>query len=64
MSLGNLAEEFRREPFDPGNRFSVPWATGTTGIGYDSTVFDETARLERVPRSGAPGGDDDPRRDA
>ena len=40
VSLGNLAEEFRREPFDPGNRFSVPWATGTTGIGYDSTVFD------------------------
>ena len=40
VSLGNLAEEFRREPFDPGNRFSVPWATGTTGIGYDSTAFD------------------------
>ncbi len=41
VSLGNLAEEFRREPFDPGNRFSVPWATGTTGIGYDTTAFDE-----------------------
>ena len=41
VSLGNLAEEFRREPFDPGNRFSVPWATGTTGIGYDATVFDD-----------------------
>lgn len=41
VSLGNLAEEYRREPFDPGNRFSMPWATGTTGIGYDSTVFDE-----------------------
>jgi spermidine/putrescine transport system substrate-binding protein len=41
VSLGNLAEEFRKEPFDPGNRFSVPWATGTTGIGYDTTVFTE-----------------------
>ncbi len=41
VSLGNLAEEFRKEPFDPGNRFSVPWATGTTGIGYDTTAFDE-----------------------
>jgi spermidine/putrescine transport system substrate-binding protein len=41
VGTGNLAEEFRREPFDPGNRFSVPWATGTTGIGYDRTVFDE-----------------------
>jgi spermidine/putrescine transport system substrate-binding protein len=40
-SLGNLAPAFRQEPFDPGNRFSVPWASGTTGIGYDSTVFAE-----------------------
>ncbi|HEY7659935.1 MAG TPA: spermidine/putrescine ABC transporter substrate-binding protein [Actinomycetota bacterium] len=39
-SLDNLAEEFRQEPFDPGNRFSVPWATGTTGIGYDTTALD------------------------
>ena len=41
VSLGNLADEYRKEPFDPGNRFSVPWATGTTGIGYDATAFDE-----------------------
>jgi spermidine/putrescine transport system substrate-binding protein len=41
VSLGNLAEDFRKEPFDPGNRFSVPWATGTTGIGYDTTAFAE-----------------------
>ncbi|MGZ8571088.1 MAG: ABC transporter substrate-binding protein [Actinomycetota bacterium] len=41
VSLGNLAEQFREEPFDPGNRFSVPWATGTTGIGFDITVFSE-----------------------
>jgi spermidine/putrescine transport system substrate-binding protein len=38
-NLSNLDEVFRREEFDPGNRFSVPWATGTTGIGYDTTVF-------------------------
>jgi spermidine/putrescine transport system substrate-binding protein len=38
-NLANLDEVFRREEFDPGNRFSVPWATGTTGIGYDATVF-------------------------
>jgi spermidine/putrescine transport system substrate-binding protein len=38
-NLANLADVFRREEFDPGNRFSVPWATGTTGIGYDTTVF-------------------------
>ncbi|HLF42389.1 MAG TPA: spermidine/putrescine ABC transporter substrate-binding protein [Acidimicrobiia bacterium] len=38
-NLSNLDDVFRREEFDPGNRFSVPWATGTTGIGYDTTVF-------------------------
>ena len=38
-NLDNLDPAFRKEPFDPGNRFSVPWATGTTGIGYDSRVF-------------------------
>jgi putrescine transport system substrate-binding protein len=40
-NLGNLAPEFRNEGFDPGNRYTVPWATGTTGIGYDTTVFPE-----------------------
>ncbi len=40
-SLDNLAPAFRAEPFDPGNRFSVPWATGTTGIGFDTTVFEQ-----------------------
>jgi spermidine/putrescine transport system substrate-binding protein len=40
-NLDNLDDAFRRESFDPGNRFSVPWATGTTGVGYDSTVFSE-----------------------
>jgi spermidine/putrescine-binding protein len=39
--LGSLAPEFRTMASDPGNRFSVPWATGTTGIGYDTTVFPE-----------------------
>lgn len=41
VSLANLVPEYRAEPFDPGNRFSVPWATGTTGIGYDGSVFKE-----------------------
>ncbi|MDP9143432.1 MAG: extracellular solute-binding protein [Actinomycetota bacterium] len=39
-NLSNLADEFRRAEFDPGNRFSVPWATGTTGIGFDISIFD------------------------
>jgi spermidine/putrescine-binding protein len=39
--LGNLDEVYRALPLDPGNRFAIPWATGTTGIGYDTTVFAE-----------------------
>jgi len=39
--LANLAPEFRELEVDPGNRYSIPWATGTTGIGYDRTVFAE-----------------------
>jgi spermidine/putrescine-binding protein len=40
-SLDNLRPDLREAGFDPGNRYSVPWATGTTGIGYDSAVFSE-----------------------
>lgn len=39
--LANLDESFRSLEVDPGNRYAVPWATGSTGIGYDATVFAE-----------------------
>ncbi|GIF13833.1 polyamine ABC transporter substrate-binding protein [Actinoplanes teichomyceticus] len=31
----NAAAKYREESFDPGNVFSVPWASGITGIAYD-----------------------------
>ncbi len=34
-NLANLAERFHNAPYDPGNKFSVPYQWGTTGIGYD-----------------------------
>lgn len=37
----NLGAAFRSLDFDRGNRYSIPWATGTTGIGYDTRVFPE-----------------------
>jgi len=40
-NLNNLEPAYRAEAFDPGNRYTVPWATGTTGIGYDTSVFPE-----------------------
>ena len=31
----NAAPKYRNAPYDPGNRFSVPYQSGITGIGYD-----------------------------
>ena len=30
--LKNLAPDFLNQPFDPGNRYSIPWMSGTVGI--------------------------------
>ncbi len=40
-NLKNLAEEWRNVPFDPGNKYCVPYQWGTTGIGYLSDQIDE-----------------------
>jgi spermidine/putrescine-binding protein len=33
----NLDERFRNAAYDPGNKYSIPWQWGTTGIGFDKT---------------------------
>jgi spermidine/putrescine transport system substrate-binding protein len=33
----NAGAAYKKEAFDPGNVYSVPWATGVTGIAYDIT---------------------------
>lgn len=38
-NLKNLAPEFRNMPFDPGNKFSVPWLAGFVGIVYNAEVL-------------------------
>jgi spermidine/putrescine-binding protein len=38
-SLDVFRPDVLTRPFDPKNEWSVPWATGTTGIGYDLDVF-------------------------
>jgi spermidine/putrescine-binding protein len=45
-ALAALGPAYRTMDFDPGNRFCVPWATGSTGIGYDTTVFAEPPTWE------------------
>ena len=33
----NAAASYAKEAFDPGNAYSVPWASGMTGIAYDES---------------------------
>jgi len=40
-NLSNLADRFRELPYDPGNKYCVPYQWGTTGIGYMSSEVDE-----------------------
>ncbi len=40
-NIKNLAEEWRNVPFDPGNKYCVPYQWGTTGLGYLSDQVDE-----------------------
>jgi spermidine/putrescine transport system substrate-binding protein len=37
-NLKNIAPEFRNMPFDPGNKYSVPWMAGFVGIVYNAEV--------------------------
>jgi spermidine/putrescine transport system substrate-binding protein len=36
-NLTNLDKEFVETDYDPGNRYTVPWQWGTTGIGFNRT---------------------------
>jgi spermidine/putrescine transport system substrate-binding protein len=40
-NLINLADRFKELPYDPGNKFCVPYQWGTTGLGYLSSDVDE-----------------------
>jgi spermidine/putrescine-binding protein len=45
-NFGNLDPAFLNAPFDPGNRYCVPYQWGTTGIAYSSvhsSYFEETS---------------------
>ncbi|MFP5218858.1 MAG: PotD/PotF family extracellular solute-binding protein [Actinomycetes bacterium] len=36
-NLSNLRASLQDVPFDPGRRYTVPWQSGMTGIGYNPT---------------------------
>ena len=55
-NVKNLDERFRNAAYDPGNKYSIPWQWGTTGIGYDKTKVDRRRhRLGRVRPAGGEG---------
>jgi len=37
----NIAEKFKNLPFDPGNKYSIPYLWGTTGIGVNTEKVEE-----------------------
>ncbi|MEJ2211815.1 MAG: spermidine/putrescine ABC transporter substrate-binding protein [Anaerolineae bacterium] len=40
-NFGNIDELFLDPPYDPGNQYCVPYQWGTTGLGYNTEVFEE-----------------------
>ena len=40
-NIANIKDKCANPPFDPGNKFSVPYQWGTVGICYDKTKFKE-----------------------
>jgi spermidine/putrescine-binding protein len=56
-NLTNLDREFVETDYDPGNRFTVPWQWGTTGIGFNRTqvpgAVDSWAALFEPPADAA-----------
>jgi len=37
-AVANLDDKFRNTYYDPGNKYSFPWAAGITGIGYNKKL--------------------------
>lgn len=55
-NLGNLEQRFVEAEYDPGNRYSVPWAWGTTGLAYSkSQLGDEVTGFDAFDLPAARG---------
>ena len=39
-NFSNIEERWVNQPYDPGNRYSVPWNWGLTGVLVDTAVYD------------------------
>ena len=55
-NLANLERRFVEADYDPGNRHSVPWAWGTTGLAYSKTALgDQVTGFSAFDLAGAQG---------
>ncbi|SDG34208.1 spermidine/putrescine transport system substrate-binding protein [Lentzea fradiae] len=55
-NLANLEQRFVEAEYDPGNRYSVPWAWGTTGLAYSkSQLGDEVTGFDAFDLPAARG---------
>jgi spermidine/putrescine transport system substrate-binding protein len=43
-NISNLLPNYQDVPFDPGRRFSIPWQSGITGIGYNPETLGREIR--------------------
>ena len=44
----NLRADLREPTFDPGRRFTLPWQSGMTAIGYNKKVVGEVKSMEQL----------------
>ena len=54
-NLANLERRFTEADHDPGNRFSVPWAWGTTGLAYSTSQLGEVTGFSAYDLAAAQG---------
>ncbi|MEU5694034.1 spermidine/putrescine ABC transporter substrate-binding protein [Actinosynnema sp. NPDC020468] len=54
-NLVNLEKRFAEADYDPGNRYSVPWAWGTTGLAYSKSALGEVTGFSAFDLAAAAG---------
>lgn len=40
-NIGNISEEFRNVSYDPGNKYQIPYLSGSTGLAYNTDCVKE-----------------------
>ncbi|MBL8153851.1 MAG: spermidine/putrescine ABC transporter substrate-binding protein [Anaerolineae bacterium] len=40
-NFANIGDAYKNSIFDPGNKYTIPYLSGTIGIGYNATAVDE-----------------------